>query len=334
MNPKPLIAIVVLGAAAYGLWQWRHPAPAEAVVQGWVEADTLFIGADEPGRVVSLAVKEGEQVKAGAALFALQSDLQEADLRQSRAALDEAKARLARAEAAQQRPEEIAVLEAQEARAKAAIEQSKPEFARAQDLVNRGVTASKSLEQARAAFNRDTAALAEVQRQIEVARLRSRSEDIAAAKEVVAAATAKVASADTRLAQRRVVAPADGVIQQVYFREGEVVPSGRSVVALLMITRRSMRRFSPEPELPKIAYGAPVEVECDGCPSRLEARISFIASEAEFTPPVIYSREERSKFVFRVEARSEQPEKLRVGQPITVRYLPPDKPVETSRAGR
>lgn len=334
MNVKPIIAIVALGAAAYGLWHWRHPPAATPVVQGWVEADTLFIGADEPGRVVSLAVKEGQQVESGADLFALQGDLQEADLRQSRASLNEAKARLARAEAAQQRPEEIAVLEAQEARAKAAIEQSKPELARAQDLVNRGVAASNRLEQARAAFNRDTAALAEVQRQIEVARLRSRTEDIAAAREVVAAAVARVASAETRLRQRRVVAPAGGVIQQVYYRQGEVVPSGRPVVALLPPDNIKLRFFVPEPELPRIAYGGPVEVQCDGCPPGLKAHISFIASEAEFTPPVIYSREERSKFVFRVEARPDEPGKLRVGQPVTVRYLPPDQPVETSRAGR
>lgn len=333
MNIKPLVLIVVLGAAGYGLWQWRQ-APAEVpAVQGWVEADTLFIGADEAGRVVALGVKEGEQVKAGAALFELQSDLQEAELRQARAALDEARARLARAEAAQQRPEEIAVLEAQEARAKAAIEQSRPELGRAEDLVARGVAATSRLEQARSAFNRDTAALAEVQRQIEVAHLKSRKEDIVAAQEVVAAATARVAASETRLGQRRVAAPAEGVVQQVYYRQGEVVPAGRPVVALLPPGNIKLRFFVPEGELPKIAYGMGITVQCDGCGDGLAARVSFIASQAEFTPPVIYSREERAKLVFRVEARPEKPEAMRVGQPITVHYAS-DPTVEAARAGR
>lgn len=333
MNLKPVVALAALAAAAYGIWHWRNPPPVAPVVQGWVEADTLFIGADEPGRVVSLAVKEGESVKGGAALFALQSDLQEADLRQAKASLDEARARLARAEAAQQRPEEIAVLEAQEARARAAIEQSRPELERAQDLVKRGVAASNRLEQARAAFERDKAALAEVQRQIEVAKLKSRREDIVAAQEVVAAASARVAAAGTRLAQRQVTAPADGVVQQIYYREGEVVASGRPVVALLPPGNVKLRFFVPEADLPKISYGTRVEVQCDGCGKGVEARVSFIAGQAEFTPPVIYSREERAKLVFRVEARPDKPEAMRVGQPITVNYLT-DQQVEAARAGR
>lgn len=333
MNLKPIVAVAVLAAAAYGIWHWRNPPATVPVVQGWVEADTLFIGADEPGRIVSLAVKEGETVKAGAGLFALQSDLQEADLRLARASLDEARARLSRAEAAQQRPEEIAVLEAQEARARAAIEQSKPELERAQDLVRRGVAASNRLEQARAAFDRDRAALAEVQRQIEVAKLKSRKEDIVAAQEVVAAAMARVASAETRLAQRRVPAPAEGVVQQIYYREGEVVASGRPVVALLPPGNVKLRFFVPEADLPKIAYGKRIEVQCDGCGKGVGAHVSFIAAQAEFTPPVIYSREERAKLVFRVEARPERPEAMRVGQPITVDYLA-DQPVEAARAGR
>lgn len=333
MNLKPIVAVIALGAAAYGVWYWRHQAAEPPTVQGWVEADTLFIGADEPGRIVSMAVKEGEQVEAGAELFALQADLQEADLNQAKAALDEAKARLARAEAAQQRPEEIAVLEAQEARAKAAIEQSRPDLTRAADLVARGVAPTSRLDQARSTYNRDTAALAEVQRQIDVARLKSRHEDIEAAREVVAAAVARVASAETRLAQRRVRAPAAGLVQQVYYRQGEVVASGRSVVALLPPGNIKVRFFVPEGDLPKVAYGARVEVECDGCRPGLQAHVSFIASQAEFTPPVIYSREERAKLVFRVEARPDKPEALRVGQPISVSYLA-DKAVETSRAGR
>jgi HlyD family secretion protein len=70
--------------------------------------------------------------------------------------------------------------------------------------------------------------------------------------------------------------------------------------------------------LPEIKYGDVVGVTCDGCEKGLTAKVSFIARSAEFTPPVIYSQEERAKLVFLIEARPERPEKFRVGQPVTV----------------
>ena len=73
--------------------------------------------------------------------------------------------------------------------------------------------------------------------------------------------------------------------------------------------------------LPAIAYGDTVKVSCDGCAGDLTARVSFIARQSEFTPPVIYSLEERSKLVFLIEALPEKPGELRVGQPVDVTLL-------------
>lgn len=334
MNHKAIaIAAVTLIAIAGGASYLYLRAPASAPeFHGWVEADLLFIGADEPGRLTTLSAKEGDAVQAGAPLFQLQSDIQDADWHQARAALEEAKARLLRAESAQQRPEEIAVLQAQEARAKAALEQSEPELDRARKLVERNIAAPARLDQAKAAFERDKAQLMETRRQIEVAGMKARSEDIEAARGVMRQAQAKLDSAETRLAQRNVTAPADGVIQEIYFRIGEIVPTGRPVLSLLPPGNLKLRFFVPQAELPRIATGDQVTVLCDGCAAGIGAEVTFLARQAEFTPPVIFSSEERAKLVFKVEAVPHRPELLRVGQPVAIRMAP--KPVREAADGR
>lgn len=131
-------------------------------------------------------------------------------------------------------------------------------------------------------------------------------------------ANANLASAQTRLTRRRVFSPVAGTIEQVYYRAGEMVPAGKPVVAILPPPNLKIRFFVPETALADIKLGASVGVSCDGCEQGLSAKVSFIARSAEFTPPVIYSLEERAKLVFMVEARPEHPEKFRVGQPVSV----------------
>jgi HlyD family secretion protein len=286
-------------------------------LQGWVEADFVFVGPDETGRVETLAVREGDQVAAGAPLFAVDADLQQADVHTAAAQVDEARARLARVESAQQRQEEIAVLEAQESRAQAMLALSTSELDRQQSLSARGVAAQAQVDTARANFSRDKAALEEVRRQIAVGRLSARDEDIAAARQSLAAALARQTASETKLARRKLVSPVSGAVQQVYYRPGEMVPAGRPVLSILPPGNIKLRFFVAQALLPKIALGDSVEVTCDGC-TPLTARVSFIARSAEYTPPVIYSLEERNKLVFMVEARPEKPDGLRVGQPVQV----------------
>jgi HlyD family secretion protein len=131
-------------------------------------------------------------------------------------------------------------------------------------------------------------------------------------------AQARLNSAETRLARRNLPSPVTGTVQQVYFRPGEMVAAGRPIVALLPPGNLRVRFYIPEAQLPRLAYGDEVKVACDGCPADLTARITFIASSAEFTPPVIYSRDERSKLVFLIEAIPDRPQEFRVGQPIEV----------------
>ena len=135
-------------------------------------------------------------------------------------------------------------------------------------------------------------------------------------------AGARMIAARTRLKRRQLFSPVAGAVQQIYYREGEMVPAGRAVLSILPPGNVKVRFFVPQAVLPTIALGDTISVGCDGCAKDITARVSFIASSAEYTPPVIYSEKERSKLVFLIEARPESPEGLRVGQPVTVTFKP------------
>jgi HlyD family secretion protein len=223
----------------------------ERTFQGWIEADFIFVSPDEPGRVVKLEVREGDQIKAGAPLFALDDDLQRADLNQNNATLANAKQTYDRA-------------------------------------VQLGKTGAGTL----AALDAATSSLR--------------------------VAEARVVTSQTRLARRGAIAPVTGTIQQIYFREGEMVGAQRPVVSILPPGNLKVRFYVPESELPKITLGDMIRILCDGCARDLTATVSFISTTAEYTPPVIYSQDERSKLVFLVQAIPATPARLRVGQPVSI----------------
>jgi HlyD family secretion protein len=143
-------------------------------------------------------------------------------------------------------------------------------------------------------------------------------------------AEARVNTSQTRLARRKGFAPIAGTIQQIYFREGEMVQAQRPVLSIMPPGNMKIRFFVPETELPKLAIGDEVKVSCDNCAADLTAKIYFIATSAEYTPPVIYSLDERNKLVYLVQARPSRPDALRVGQPISV-FLNPRTPVADKR---
>jgi HlyD family secretion protein len=225
--------------------------PNESGYQGWVEADLIFVSPDEAGRVVRLSVREGDTTAVGAPLYALDDDLQKADLNQQSAALANAQ----------------------------------QTFDRAQSLSRTGSGTQANLDSAVSALR---------------------------------IAEARVNTSQTRLARRSAYAPVAGTIQQIYFREGEMVPQQRPVLSILPPGNMKVRFFISETDLPKLAVGQDVRVTCDGCANDLTAKIYYIATTAEYTPPVIYSLEERHKLVYLVQARPNRPDQLRVGQPVTV----------------
>ena len=143
-------------------------------------------------------------------------------------------------------------------------------------------------------------------------------------------AEAHVVTSQTRLARRNGFAPVAGTVQQIYFREGEMAPAQRPVLSIMPPGNMKVRFYEAEPDLPRIAIGDEVRVTCDNCAPDLTARIYFIATTAEYTPPVIYSLDERNKLVYLVQARPSRPDALRVGQPISV-YLDAKTPMADRR---
>ncbi len=143
-------------------------------------------------------------------------------------------------------------------------------------------------------------------------------------------AEAQVVTSQTRLARRIGYAPIAGTVQQIYFREGETVAAQRPVLSIMPPGNMKVRFYVSEVDLPKLAIGEEVRVNCDNCSSDLTARIYFIATTAEYTPPVIYSLDERNKLVYLVQARPSRPDALRVGQPISV-FLSPKTPIADKR---
>jgi len=139
-------------------------------------------------------------------------------------------------------------------------------------------------------------------------------------------AEARVKTSQTRLDRRKGFAPIAGTVQQIYFREGEMVQAQRPVLSIMPPGNMKLRFFVPESELPKLAIGDEVRVTCDNCAADLTAKIYFIATTAEYTPPVIYSLDERNKLVYLIQARPSRPDALRVGQPISI-YFNPKTPV-------
>jgi HlyD family secretion protein len=107
-------------------------------------------------------------------------------------------------------------------------------------------------------------------------------------------------------------------VVDTYYRSGEMVPAGSAVLSLLPDGALRVRFFVPEPSLPSIRIGAPVRVTCDACSGPLEATVSYVSPKPEYTPPVVYAGDARSKLVFLVEARSTALQGLHPGQPLDV----------------
>lgn len=314
---KRLLAILILAGAALAALPFlladRPPRP----YQGWVEADTLFIGTETTGRLTKLDVAEGQAIEAGTPLFKLDSSSEEAAVAAARAALAQSQAALDLAQAAQKRPEEIDVLRASEREATARLDLAEQDLDRTRVLVERGTSTRANLDTATATEAANRAALDNVRSQIILAALPARDETLRQARETVAAARAELASAQAALARRSVSAPATGSVETLYYRMGEVVPAGRPIVALLPPENFRIRFFVPETEIARLSLGQPIRVTCDAC-RPTDAKVSFISKTAEYTPPEIYSLEERAKLVYRIEAIPSDPKALRPGQPVDV----------------
>lgn len=288
--------------------------------QGYVEGEYVRVASPEAGRLQALKAARGQTVTAGAPLFVLESESEASARREAEQRVLQADARLANLEKGR-RPDEIAAIDAQQARARAALDLARANLARQEKLVASGFVSHAVQDEARAAVDQAAAQVAELVAQHRVARLAARPDEIAAARAEAQAARAALAQAQWRLDQKAVAAPVAGAVQDRLYLPGEFVPAGSPVVALLPPDNLKLRFFVGETELAGIRPGQAVHASCDGCGAEIPATIRFISTQAEYTPPVIYSRENRAKLVYLVEAgvAAKDAARLHVGQPIEVR---------------
>ncbi|SHM08111.1 HlyD family secretion protein [Rhizobacter sp. OV335] len=295
--------------------------PAEGYA-GYAEGDYVRLSAPVAGTLTRLHLQRGDRVDAAAPAFVLEQDSE-------RAAREEAESRL---RAAQQqllnlqqgrRPDELAAARAQLAQAQAALALSNAELARTAKLVAEQFNSPATLDQARSKVASDQAHVNELAAQLRVANLGARTPEIAAAAQEVKAAQAQLDQADWRVAQKTQRVPASAAaadVVDVLYREGEYVPLGGPVLTLLPPGNIKARFFVPQAVVGALRVGQAVSLHCDGCGAPIAARLSFVAREAEFTSPLIYSRENRAALVFMVEARPEPADarRLHPGQPLQV----------------
>jgi HlyD family secretion protein len=287
----------------------------------------VYVGASLPGRLASLPQARGQKVTRGATLFTLEAD-------NERAVREEAAARASGARALEanlgsgRRADEVAVTQAQLVQAQTQAALAASELARQQQLVAQGFITAARLDDARATARQSQAHVDELTAQLRVARLPGRADERAAALASAQAAEQVLAQARWREAQMQPRAASDAVVNDTFYRVGEWVGAGQPVLALLPPGAVKLRFFVPQPALQSLRIGQAVTVQCDGCTTPLSARIDFIASQAEYTPPVIYSNSQRSRLVFMVEARPEAAAALALkpGQPIDVRPAPQPLP--------
>lgn len=290
-----------------------------ASYQGYVEGDYVYVASALGGRLEKLLVEKGRTVEAAAPLFELEAEQEIAAKEQADALLQASEAQLSDLRQGRRNPE-LDVVRAQLAQARSAEEQAAAQLARDEAQFAIGGIARAQLDDSRANHAIKAARVKELEGQLTVSRLPAREDQIRAQDAQVASARAAAAAANWRLGQKHVLATKGGLIADTLYREGEWVPPGSPVVRMLPPANIKVRFFIPESAITGVRTGTNVTLSCDGCEAAVPASVSWISSEPEFTPPVIYSNDTRAKLVFMAEARPQAADaaKLHPGQPVTV----------------
>ncbi len=255
----------------------------------------------------------GDRVAAGAPLFTMDEASLRAQRDQAAASEAQAKAQIATAEA-----------KLAQSRATAAAAQAQAQNA-AQDLERyRAAMRANAASVSRQQVDTAVATAANAAGQADAARsdVAAQETQIEAAKAAAQAQAAALADVASRLAQLAPCAPAAGRVQDVFFQTGEWAAANQPVISLLPDDKVKVRFFVPEGDVARYRPGETVQFDCDGCAKGLSARINYVSTQPEYTPPIIYSRSTRDKLVFLVEAVPGNGGKLMPGLPVDVMPLP------------
>jgi HlyD family secretion protein len=315
MSRLPICAALCAATALAGCS--RHETP---VWQGYVEGEYVYLSSSQSGTLTELDVQRGQHVDAAAPVFALEAADETAALDEARHQLAAARAQFADLQTGK-RPPEVRVTEAQLAQAVANAQKAALQLTRDEAQFRAGGIARAQLDDSRADAASTAAQVRELRNQVTVANLPGRSAQIAAQAAQTEAAQAALAQAQWKLDQKRVAAPQAGLVYDTLYRVGEWVQAGSPVVQMLPPQNVKVRFFVPENVVGSLAPGRRIEIRCDGCAADIPAAITWVSNAAEYTPPVIYSNENREKLVFMIEAHASPGDsvKLHPGQPVEVR---------------
>ena len=313
-RPRLLLAALVFAAALNGC---RRPAPSG--YQGYLEGDFVYVAAPLGGQLEQLAVEKGRTVAAGDALFTLEHAAETAARNEAADRLRQAQARLADLTKGA-RPSELSALEARLAQARSTAELSRLDLERQGMLFRQHAIPASEADRARFTHERNLGAVRDLEAQLATAQLGARTDALAAAEADVAAAQAALARAEWSVAQKSPSAPRAGLVYDTLYRAGEFVGPGSPVVALLPPDAMKVRFFVPEADIARLAVGAPVTFTFTGHAVAVHATVNYVSPAPEYTPPVLYNRDNRAKLVFMIEALVAPAEAagLHPGQPVDV----------------
>ncbi len=313
-------AILVLIAAGVALASYfaSRPAPDRNAlrVSGNFEISDVEVSFKLPGRVVERAVSEGESVAAGQLVARLDATELGHEVELRRAELGAARSQLAELEAGS-RPEEIRQARAALARVRAESTRASTEYVRQEDLLQKEVISAREFEVAEAAHRMALAQVDESENRLALLVLGARQEQLDQSRQRVKQAAEALALSETRLSYATLTAPISGLVLADHVESGEQVAAGTPVVTLGDLESVWLRGYVDEADLGRVKVGQSVRVTTDTYPGKVyEGTVSFLASEAEFTPKIVQTAKERVKLVYRVKIDVPNPAgELKPGMP-------------------
>lgn len=322
-------AILIVGALLLAiiaaLTLWTRPAPEPGVflrVSGNIEMTDAEVSFKIPGRVAERLVSEGETVQAGQLVARLDAGELGQEVALRGAEIRAAAAALAELETGS-RPEEIAQAEAVVRRAQADVARARAEFRRLKTLYEQENVSVQDYDAARTVVDVTEAKLREAQAQWRLVQKGPRIEKIDRARAQLQQAKEALALAETRFSYSILASPLTGVVLSHHIEPGEYVAAGTPIVTVGNVEQVWLRAYVDEADLGRVKVGQATTVTIDTYPNKAyEGRVSFIASQAEFTPKSVQTEKERVKLVYRIKVTIANPAmELKAGMPADARIL-------------
>ena len=290
---------------------------SEHTYQGYVEGENIYLASPYSGTLTHVFVLRGEPVKKGKLLFQLDSNPQALQIQQAKSSVVQAR-HIYHDMTEPKRPPEIAAIEAQIAQTETQIRLADLRVHRYQTLYAKHALDKDSVDAAVEHYNELGYLKAQFEDNLELAKLGSRESQLKAQKAQISMLYTKQKEIEWQISQKSIVAPKDGVIFDTYFKQGEFVDTTKPIAALLASEDRRIEFFVPASALPSLRVGKHIAFDCDGCSKKNQAQIQYISPEAEYVPPLVYSRENMDKLVFRVKASIHDADQFKPGQPVVV----------------